>query len=155
MNKIKIKKIKSDEELELSFSIRKEVFCHEQGVDPSVEIDEYDSINDFSIHVLALINNEPCGTGRLLFKENPETKIAKIGRMAISINKRKLGIGKEILDYLENEAKLINFHTINLDAQVHAQEFYKNSGYKPSGTVFELDNIKHIKMSKSLRSLRF
>ncbi|MGH3056526.1 MAG: GNAT family N-acetyltransferase, partial [Gaiellaceae bacterium] len=49
---------------EQAFDIRRRVFQDEQGV-PAEE--EFDADDDSATHVLASINGEPAGTGRVVF----------------------------------------------------------------------------------------
>ena len=48
---------------EAASRIRFAVFVDEQGVPADMELDEFDAV---SIHALALVNDRPVGTGRLL-----------------------------------------------------------------------------------------
>ena len=67
--------------------IRREVFIREQKIPES---DEWDGEDAASVHVLATLNREPVGTGRL----NPA---GKIGRIAVMSGLRGRGIGTSIL----------------------------------------------------------
>ena len=121
--KIKIIDAKESNQISNCFDIRKKVFVEEQGVPVEEELDNFD---DISIHALALIDNKPVATGRLILSKN---KVAKVGRMKKKLLKKKI-------------------EEISLHAQEYVINFYKNHGYKERGTVFLEAGIKHIEMFK-------
>ncbi len=73
-----------------------------------------------------------------------------IGRMAVLKKYRKSGYGKKVLRFLELHAERIGAKLITLHAQLHAKDFYINSGYKEKGNIFLEANIPHIEMYKIL-----
>ena len=79
------------------FAIRTEVFVEEQGV-PKEE--ELDGLDQTSIHALARINSIPVATGRLITIDN---KNARIGRMAVKIEYRRIGVASLVLYFLEEK----------------------------------------------------
>lgn len=143
-NKINITEAITQKEKLECFNIRFEVFVNEQGVPKEIELDEFDR-NSF--HALARINNKPIGTGRLIYLE-PEN--AKIGRMAVCLEYRKIGIGGLILDLLEKKAKNNGVKYLTLNAQEYISKFYNKHGYSQKGTVFLEAGIPHIKMDKKI-----
>lgn len=117
--------------------IRRAVFVHEQGIPES---DEWDAEDATSVHVLATLNREPVGTGRL----NPA---GKIGRIAVLPGLRGRGIGSMILDALLHEARRLGIREPCLHAQLQAVPFYERLGFERKGEVFDEAGIPHVRMS--------
>jgi predicted GNAT family N-acyltransferase len=117
--------------------IRREVFIREQGIP---EFDEWDDEDATSVHVLATLNREPVGTGRL-------NRAGKIGRIAVLPGLRGRGIGSLILDRLLEEARRLGIREPCLHAQVQAVPFYERLGFERKGEVFDEAGIPHVRMS--------
>jgi predicted GNAT family N-acyltransferase len=120
--------------------IRFQVFVHEQGIDPAVEIDQLDAL---SLHCVAFLHGHPVGTGRLL----PD---GHIGRMAVLEPYRRYGVGGLILERLALEAKTHGHMRVALSAQLYVEAFYQRHGFIRDGDVFMLEGIEHISMWRSL-----
>lgn len=123
-----------------AFALRHEVFVVGQGVPQALERDELDALSD---HVVALLDGEVVGTGRLL-------PTATIGRMAVRADLRGRQIGARVLAALEEQARERGHHTVSLHAQRHAVEFYAKAGYVPYGDVYLEAGIEHVSMTKEL-----
>ena len=117
--------------------IRREVFIREQGIPES---EEWDGEDAACIHVLATLNREPVGTGRL----NPA---GKIGRIAVMSGTRGRGIGTRILRCLILEARRHGIREPFLHAQVQAVPFYERLGFSREGEEFDEAGIPHLRMS--------
>ena len=93
-----IKKVGTRDEMEQVYGIRQEVFIDEQGVPEDIEMDGRD---DGAVHVLAVVDGEPAGCGRLLFSGSE----ARIGRVAVRKKMRRRGIGEtsESFDHLQGQ----------------------------------------------------
>ena len=140
---ITLKRVKSDIDFDIAYNIRLEVFVKEQNVPVEIESDEYDKI---ATHVLAFYDGAPVGCGRIVFFD----EYAKIGRVAVLLNKRKNGIGKLICEELikialERDAKKVILH-----AQCVAVQFYEKLGFTSEGEIFDDAGIDHISMVKML-----
>ncbi|MBC78860.1 MAG: GNAT family N-acetyltransferase [Chloroflexi bacterium] len=142
--KIEIIDAKESNKISHCFDIRKKVFVEEQGVPVEEELDPYD---DISIHALALVDNKPVATGRLILSNK---SFAKIGRMAVLSQFRRTGVGSKVLLFLEKKAVEKNINEISLHAQEYVMKFYKNHDYKERGNIFLEAGIKHIEMFKKL-----
>ena len=127
------------------FAIRSEVFVEEQGVPKEEELDGLDRT---SMHALARVNGIPVATGRLITIDN---KDAIIGRMAVKLEYRRIGIASLILDFLEEKARKKGIQNITLEAQEYVKQFYSDHGYSERGEVFLDVGIPHVKMAKELR----
>lgn len=120
--------------------VRRAVFIVEQQVS---EEDEWDADDLVSVHVLAVRNREPVGTGRL-------TPGGKIGRLAVISEYRGRGLGVRIARLLLQEALHRGLFDVFLHAQVQALPFYEKLGFTAVGEVFEEAGIPHRKMHRTL-----
>lgn len=117
--------------------IRRDVFVREQGIPES---DEWDDEDATSVHVLATLNRDPVGTGRL-------NRAGKIGRIAVMSGLRGQGIGTRILSCLLLEARRHGIREPFLHAQVQAVPFYERLGFSCQGGEFDEAGIPHVRMS--------
>jgi predicted GNAT family N-acyltransferase len=131
-------------EIDNCIRLRMTVFVEEQGFRPSEEVDAHDSTD--AVHALATIDGVPCGAARFIFVEKD---LAKIQRMAVIDDVRGKGVGRELLAFLEREARSRGATRFFLWAQLHARPFYEKSGYAASGEVFDDGGSPHIRMDKS------
>ena len=120
--------------------VRREVFVTEQRVP---EAEEWDDDDEVCVHVLAMLNREPVGTGRI-------SPAGKIGRLAVLSEFRGRGIGDRILLMLIEQARHRGLAEVTLNAQVHAMPFYERHGFKAQGEVFDEAGIPHRRMQKAL-----
>ena len=143
--------VKNEADLAQALAIREVVFIEEQHVPETIERDAEDAR---AYHVLALQGGHAIGTGRLVLLSKPpksETgSWAQIGRMAVLQASRKGGVGTDLLNALEAEARRRKVAGILLHAQVSAMEFYRRHGYQPHGAVFEEAGMPHLMMKKQI-----
>lgn len=131
----------SDHEAELA-AVRRAVFIEEQGVPEDLEWDGEDAE---SIHFLARADDgTPIGCVRLL-------PSGQISRLSVIESWRHQGIGKALLDAVENEARQRSMAEIHLHAQTQATHFYEAAGFSVSGGIFIEADIPHRQMFKDLR----
>ena len=123
-------------------AIRFAVFVDEQGVPPSIEMDERDPE---CIHVLAFVDGEAVGTGRL-----DVAKHGKIGRVAVLARVRGTGVGRALMMHLHEIARRHGLADVWCHAQVSAAPFYERLGYERVGDIFVEAGIDHVKMVRSL-----
>ena len=121
-------------------NIRFKVFVDEQNVPEELEID---GLDDEAKHVLAYLDDEPIGTGRILIDGH-------IGRVAVLKKYRGLGIGKSIMKELIDWAQKNNLEKLWLSSQWHAHSFYLDLGFVCEGEIYEEAGIDHIKMYRVL-----
>ena len=119
--------------------IRHTVFCKEQQVPESVEIDGFDQS---AIHVLTSMNNIPAATGRLLVT----TDEFIIGRVAVLPEFRKKRLGDLVVRLLIRTAFDMGGKRQIVHAQLSAQDFYKKLGFTAIGEAYEEAGIPHITM---------
>ena len=124
--------------------VRNSVFVQEQHVPLEIEVDDIDSS---AYHAVARWQGTVVGTGRLVL-EPPYS--GKIGRMAVLAAYRKLGVGGQILSFLEIYAEKMGIHEIMLHAQTYVKDFYGKRGYQEEGSVFLEAGIEHILKRKTI-----
>ncbi len=123
-------------ELEQVYAIRMEVFVDEQKVPLHLEMDEDDQR---AIHVLASLEQEAVGCGRILLDNDH----AHIGRVAVLKKHRCKGIGKQLMLFLISICKEKGAKEIVLHAQLQAMKFYENLGFQAYGDIFLDADIEH------------
>ncbi len=144
MNLLKIEKVKYQDEITSIKEIRTRVFQEEQGV--SAEL-EFDGLDANAVHFLAYLADRPVGTSRV---RSIDRHTAKIERLAVSIEARNQGVGKQLMVAALDEISQQN----KTKAIVHAQEYimslYQQLGFEIVGEKFSEAGIPHVKMVKQL-----
>ncbi|MFF2484564.1 GNAT family N-acetyltransferase [Paenibacillus sp. NPDC058071] len=138
-----VKQVQTNEDRDAIYQIRKHVFVEEQGVAEDREYDEYE---DSSQHVLVLHKGEPVATGRVRSVDG----IAKLERICVLSSHRGLGLGKVVVEALEDTAKANGWKKAKLNGQTHAESFYEKLGYKTTSDIFMEEGIPHVTMTKLL-----
>jgi predicted GNAT family N-acyltransferase len=124
-------------------AVRFTVFVDEQNVPEEIEIDDEDRR---CIHVLALDDDLPVGTGRIDI-----AKDGKIGRVAVLASHRRSGVGASIMQMLHAVAAESGLARCWCHAQVSAAPFYARLGYRvTSDEPFDEAGIPHVKMDCAL-----
>lgn len=144
MDGLVIKLVEQESELEAAIQVRFRVFVSEQAVPPEEELDEVDSS---ATHAIALVQGKVVGTGRMLPQEDAT---AQIGRMAVDLAWRRKGIGRQILEFLEETARAQGMRRSMLNAQEYVKSFYTVHGYREHGYTFLEVDIPHVEMHKRL-----
>jgi len=120
-------------------AVRYDVFVLEQKVPLDLEWDELDAS---CLHAVAYDSQGGAvGTGRLL----PD---GHIGRMAVRQAARGQGVGAAILESLIDAAHSRGDRAVMLNAQTHAEPFYRKYGFLPEGETFMEAGIPHIHMRR-------
>ena len=134
--------ISSPADLDLAFSIRRQVFVDEQQVPPEEEYDEFETS---STHFLALADSVPCGTARWRRTSNG----VKLERFAVLKEYRNRGVAKALVQAVLNDIfgqQPEPIESIYLHAQVTAMPLYTGFGFVPVGHLFDEAGIQHQKM---------
>ena len=142
-----IKILKSEEELNLGFALRIEVFVREQKVPMELELDEKDH-SENTVHIGYFSDDKLIGVARLI---DLDKDIIHIGRVAIDKEYRGKGIGRKLIVGCETTAKNILKREIiiELSAQIQAEKFYESLGYNRVNDKIYLDaGIEHVDMRK-------
>ena len=144
-----IRILESGKERSLGFKLRTEVFVNEQNVPKELELDEKDN-SEYTIHIGYFKDDKLIGVARLI---DMDKDIIHIGRVAIDKNHRGEGIGYKLILGCEDIAKnvLNKDFTIELGAQLYAENFYKKLGYnRVTNNIYIDAGIEHIDMRKTI-----
>lgn len=144
-----IRVLKSEKEHSLGFKLRTEVFVNEQNVPIELELDEKDN-SEHTIHIGYFKDDKLIGVARLI---DMDKDIIHIGRVAIDKNHRGEGIGYKLILGCEDIAKKVlnKDFTIELGAQLYAENFYKKLGYnRINNNIYIEAGIEHIDMRKTI-----
>jgi len=144
-------KVVNEAQLRDCLSIRRQVFIEEQRVPEELEIDEFDQ-PDRAVHVLLYDDaGAPVATARFRPYDPGDGHTAKVQRVAVLAHLRGRGLGRRVMQAVEELVREAGFREIVLDAQLHAERFYQKLGYRrASDDVFDDAGIPHVRMRKSL-----
>jgi predicted GNAT family N-acyltransferase len=132
-------------DLEAGYKLRRDVFEVEQNIPRPLDRDPYDYSAD---HVVAYDEQGRCvGTGRVV---RVDARTAQVGRMAVTADQRKHGVGGLVLEALERMARLRGISELTVNSQLPAEAFYKNRGFVRFGEPFLDQGVPHVVMRKSL-----
>jgi predicted GNAT family N-acyltransferase len=76
--------------------------------------------------------------------------VAKLERICVLKTHRKHGLGKLIIQELEEIAKEKGISKAKLHGQTQAEGFYQKLGYKTNSDIFMEEGIPHIVMIKEI-----
>lgn len=134
----------TDADLAGAFSLRRRVFCEEQGVPEELERDEHDAA---ALHLVAVdADGAVVATCRLL----SHGRRVVLQRMAVERALRGRGVGGELLRLAHREALAAGAREVELHAQLGARDFYAAAGYVAEGPEFEDAGIAHVLMRRPL-----
>ncbi|MBD8840912.1 GNAT family N-acetyltransferase [Paenibacillus sp. CFBP 13594] len=142
-----IVEVNNQELLDACFAIRTAIFVEEQGVPATDEFDAYDTLDAEARHILLYVDGVPAASSRLRIVE----QVAKLERICVMLDYRKHGLGRVLIDKLEQMAVADGLEKAKLHAQVQASGFYERLGYAPASDVFMEDGIPHLLMTKKLK----
>ena len=110
---------------------------------------EVDDIEEQCFHIMAVDKqNNVTGVARLQFNSTREVQIRY---MAVAKEHERKGIGRLLINAIEDHANTSLCKEIVLDAREPAVGFYKKFGYKKIEKSYLLfGEIQHIRMSKTL-----
>jgi predicted GNAT family N-acyltransferase len=133
------------EDVQGALRVRDQVFCGEQGVPRSEERDELD---DSALHLVAVRQDggRVVGTLRLL----AGGRVAKIGRVAVERDWRRLGIASQMLEIALGVARERGCGQARLAAQLDATALYQGAGFTVESEPFDEAGIAHVWMGRSL-----
>lgn len=129
-----------------AINIRRDVFMVEQGYQ---ENDEFDDIDDLSIHFVVYKDNKAVATCRVFYDVDKKSYI--IGRVAVLKEYRGLGLGANLIIEVEKQIRDVDGGAIMLSGQVRVQKFYEKLGFTTaSESYLDEENVPHIWMKKNL-----
>jgi predicted GNAT family N-acyltransferase len=127
--------------------IRRRVFVEGQDVPSEIEFDGLDITAE---HFLAYARRDEesmaIATGRMRVVDDS----GKIERIAVLEDARESGVGRAIMDAIEERAGALGLRSVRLNAQLQALPFYEKLGYRAYGDVFIEAGIDHRAMTKAL-----
>jgi ElaA protein len=129
-------------ELYAIIRLRNEVFVVEQNC----VFQDADNKDQGSWHLMGLKDNELIAYTRLLPAglAYPE---ASIGRVINSIQVRRTGVGKELMQRSIQELyQLWGKQPIRIGAQLYLKKFYESFGFQQTSEIYLEDDIEHIEM---------
>jgi predicted GNAT family N-acyltransferase len=138
-----IRIVDTDQEMQDAYSVRKLVFINEQNVPADLEMDEFDQ---HAIHFVGYLNNQPIAASRLRFVDG----YGKLERICVLKEFRGKQYGKQIIQAMEQVIKKQDILKAKLNAQTHAEGFYKFIGYETVSDEFMDAGIPHVTMIKTL-----
>ena len=126
--------------------IRRKVFVEEQGFNS-----EFDDVDSYAKHLVALEDRSPVGTCRLFPRKGTSSYI--IGRIAVLKQYRGRHVGAKLLSAAERLAADLGGDRVLLHAQLQAKGFYEKQGYSACGEIDLEENCPHIWMAKNIDEL--
>lgn len=136
----------SQEEFNSYFKLRYEVLRKPWGANEGSEKDNEENLSEH-----ALIWDNKRGAIAVCRLQKIDDQLAQIRFMAVHPEFQGKGLGKLILQYMEEKAKEMGMLKIVLQARENAVPFYNASGYllvKKTHVLF--DKIQHYQMVKNL-----
>ena len=147
MNMIQIKAPETALEWETYYHLRYSILREPWGQPRGSEVL---SDEDAATHALALDsdNNKILGVARM--QANSDTQV-QVRCVAVLLDAQGLGVGKKLMNYLENMARNDGFKEVVLDARDTAVAFYHAIGYETIEMSYLLfGEIQHWRMRKDL-----
>lgn len=143
---VKIRQVRTDQELDAAVDIQLEVFTGEQGIPRATCLEG----NRDAKHVLAYEGDRPVATARVIVGEDG---CAEIARVAVLPQHRGAGIGHKMVASLESLALQLDAQSITLHPHLYLESFYESLGYHRQGDDIDIvGGHQLITMTKPLES---
>ena len=122
-------------------SVRNRVFAIEQHI----SVEQLTAKQDFDAHHIIVRNSnfEVIACGRI-------TPHGRIGKIAVTLPYRNLGIGTKLLKMLIQKGRDNNIHALYLNAELDNKNFYQLQKFSSAGPVFMKHGIPHIRLARKL-----
>jgi ElaA protein len=131
------------DELYQIMALRSEVFVVEQNC----VYQDLDGKDQKSWHLLGSMEGSVVAYSRLL-PQGISYSDASIGRVVTSPNKRRLGLGKTLMqESIASIEKLFKTKNIRISAQCYLLDFYQSLGFVAIGESYLEDGIPHQEMT--------
>jgi ElaA protein len=128
------------------FTIRRQVFCQEQGVPEAIE---WDNLDNSCAHYLLTVDGTPVATARVRRYKPGEMKIERVAALK---SHRGRGLGLTLMERIMADLRADpTAHEAILNAQTAVRDFYAQLGFAPHGPEFVEADIPHIHMRLKLR----
>jgi len=111
---------------------------------------EQDLHENSAYHIMAVENNQVIGVARLQLTDEQSSR-AQLRYMAVDEASQGKGVGRHIIEHMEQFARQQAAETLFFHARDNALGFYKKLGYQIDKKSYLLfDSIQHYEMSKHL-----
>ena len=146
MTDYEVRRVDGDATLFHAHAVRRAVFIDEQGVPEDIEMDDQD---DEATHfvIYDAEAEHPVATARL---RGSDEETAKAERVAVHADYRGEGLGTQLMELLEEEARSAGCSRVELHGQTTVEKFYQDLGYRTVSDEFEEAGIPHVEMVKEL-----
>ena len=134
----------SDKLFKNIISLRREVFCGEEGEKPAFIKDNRD---EKGYHIVCAIGDDLLGCGSIYDNGNGEFEVSKI---AVKRDYRKFLIGSNILKELTTIAKEQGAKRIVGESRAEVLDFFTKNGFPYENIAFEKDGKRYIKYNLNL-----
>lgn len=126
---IKIISPKTREEFKAYYQIRYKELREPWGLQKGTEKDDYEPI---SRHFMAVddTTNKIVGTVKLMEKESG---VGWFSHMAVRSDYQNKGVGKLLLNFIEEEAKREGYTTLGCMSRLNTTEYFERAGYTING----------------------
>lgn len=132
------------DEYEKTIDIRNDAFRKPQGLN----IRDEDLSGDKELLMFAgYIDGEMMST---VFLAHKDEKTAQVKSVIVIDKYKGLGLGKYLMDFIEDLAKEEGYEKMILMGRVKVEEFYKKLGYTTTSDPFDYYTIPHVYMEKML-----
>lgn len=136
---IKCRPVATLEEFRSCLDIRREVFTGEQGVAADIEQDGQDNA---ARHFAVEADGKIIATCRIRLLGSA----AKIERVAVLKDFRKMGVGRILMKYILQEFGRGDTQLFKLSSQSYAVPFYEKLGFKTRGSEYIEAGMPHYDM---------
>lgn len=142
---IEMKRIEyGTDEYEVSIDIRNEAFRKPWGLD----IRDEDLSGDQNMEMYGgYLNGKMIAT---VFLAEDDKDTARVKSVAILEEYRKYGLGRYLMDFIEDVARQRGYTKSNLMGRVSVEGFYHKLGYETLSEPFDYQTIPHVEMTKDL-----
>lgn len=138
-----VQEVNTQQAREDAFYVRMTVFVKEQNVPVEEEIDAYD---ETAIHFIGYEAEAPVAASRLRFEDD----YGKLERICVMKEHRGKHFGQMLMHEMEKMIREKGYKKAKLNAQTHAEAFYKQLGYETVSDTFLDAGIPHVTMIKTL-----
>ncbi|GAA4011309.1 GNAT family N-acetyltransferase [Hymenobacter fastidiosus] len=133
-------------ELYALLQLRSAVFVVEQ----TCAFQDIDGQDQAAYHLLGYTESGALAAYARLFAAGISYPEASIGRVAVSPQLRRYGLGRQLLaQALTTVETLFGAQPIQIGAQLYLQKFYEGFGFRQQGAGYLEDDIPHIHMLRS------
>ncbi|WP_407271019.1 GNAT family N-acetyltransferase [Radiobacillus sp. PE A8.2] len=135
--------VETDKQKNDAYYVRNTVFVQEQNVPPELEIDDLEAE---ATHFVGYVDDQPIAAGRLRLVDD----YGKLERICVLKEYRGLAYGQKLISAMEAHIQTSGYPKVKLNAQTHAENFYKFIGYETVSDQFMDAGIPHVTMIKQL-----